>query len=222
MNIALVAICSFQSAEVVNLVATDSLTPVPTYVGPAEATAEPERSDWEARKTILDRNLFGAKIVSEQSVIEPMVEEKVEETKLPLVLEATIAGSRPEDARAAILDTRSRSSSVLAVGDTLESSSHVKVAAIERRRVLLLNGGRPEELLLDEGPADENTRAAASSRTRGVPARSSRRARRPSNRSSARATAERLRQRNAAQPESQLTLEEITAEIERMRDLEQR
>jgi type II secretory pathway component PulC len=92
--------------------------------------------------------------------VEEVVEE-VEETKLPLILLATIAAIETDLSRAAIHDQRSRVDEVVRPGDTLESHPDVTVDRIERGRVVLLNRGRREELTL----ADEETVATTSPRT---------------------------------------------------------
>lgn len=222
LNLALVTACCFQSARVVNLIATDSLTPAPTYVaGQAPAAARP-RAGWDARQAILERNLFGVKIASETVEVVEIVEEKVEETKLPLVLEATIAGAGSGTAQAAIHDTKSRTSMVLKVGDPLENYTKVTIASIERGRVVLRNGGRHEELLLDEGLGVSSIPSGMPTATSSSRSRASRSARRPSSRSrsATSAAAQRVRDLTESRAEGELTLEEITAEIQRMRDLE--
>lgn len=225
LNLALIVACAFQSARVINLIAADLLTPPPVYEQSGEVHEEVARSEWEARKTILDRNLFGAKLVDDAPPeLVAIAEEDVEETKLPLKLEATIAGTNASDSRAAIQDVQSRTSMVLGVGDALETHPAVSIAVIERGRVLLNNSGRREELLLNEdiGLEASSGSPGASASSGSTPTRTSRRARRPSRTSqkSAREAVERLRQEHAENSETELTLKEITAEIERMRDLE--
>jgi len=226
LNIALVALCSFQSAEVVNLIATDTLTPPPAYEARAATVVAETRSDWEARQAILERNLFGAKIAGEVVVMESIVEEKVEETKLPLVLEATIFDSNAGDSRAAIHDTRERVSMVLSVGDPVENYDKVTIALIERGRVLLKNSGRYEELLLEEGTGVSSSSSGSTAEVSAAARRSraSRSARRPSSRSRTPArspAAERVRELQAENPDAELTLDDITAEIEKMRQLQE-
>lgn len=221
VNISLVALCSFQGAKMANLVAAESLQPSQSYeVGVAEAPA-PTASAWETRKTIVDRNLFGAKIVDDsQPEPEPVVEESVEETKLPLVLEATVASPNPRFSWAAILDERSRETEILRVGEVLEGHARVSVASIERRRILLKNSGRHEELLLNEDlpptPAATKTTSAADARKR---SRAARKARRPSRSAEAERVKE-MRQRQIDTGQEELTLEQITQEVERLRQLE--
>ena len=148
LNVALVALCSFQVAGLFNRFAEEGLRAAPAY-GTAATPAAPDGvSAWNDRKIILDRNLFGAQIIAQPSL--PVSTEPVEETKLPLVLEATISASGESYSRAAIRDSGAPASMVLGVGDPVTGHSDVSVALIERGRVVLLNAGRREELLLDE------------------------------------------------------------------------
>ena len=169
LNSFLFALCSFQVATVFNRVAAEALRTPPAYELPA--TPEHSRPDAASkdRRVILDRNLFGAAIGPQPVVSEPV--EVVEETKLPLALEATIAASGTTNSRASIHDTRARSSMVVSVGDPLTGYPNVSVALIERGRVVLLNAGRHEELLLEDGvpaliPARRPSARALSSRKR--------------------------------------------------------
>ncbi|HIC68617.1 MAG TPA: hypothetical protein EYO90_03700, partial [Candidatus Latescibacteria bacterium] len=77
----------------------------------------------------------------------------VEETKLPLILLATIAAIETDLSRAAIHDQRTRVDEVVRPGDTLENHPNVTVDRIERGRVVLLNRGRREELTLADAEA---------------------------------------------------------------------
>jgi len=143
--------------------------PVPTAIGPSEVTTR----GWSSRKPILDRNLFGARLEGGEEAQEEIVDEDVEETRLPLTLLATIAALEAGVSRAAIHDRKSRSNEVLRVGDALESHPNVTVERIERGRVLLSNRGELEELKLAEAeilaarrppPPDRPRRPTASRR----------------------------------------------------------
>jgi type II secretory pathway component PulC len=178
LNAALVALCSFQVAGLFNRFAEEGLRAAPAY-GTAATPAAPDGvSAWNDRKIILDRNLFGAQILAQPSL--PESTEPVEETKLPLVLEATISASGESYSRAAIRDSGAPASMVLGVGDPVTGHSGVSVALIERGRVVLLNAGRREELLLDEGsPGASVSRAGSSRRRARKPAATPRRPRTP-------------------------------------------
>jgi type II secretory pathway component PulC len=117
---------------------------------------------WQERQVIIERNLFGAKVAHQQAIRPPEPEIDVEETKLPLQLLGTLWSSDSQLSTAAIRDVQKRLVQVVAVGESLDERSEVKVASIERGRVILLNGSRREELLLSE-EGDAPGRASAAS-----------------------------------------------------------
>ena len=96
----------------------------------------------------------------------PTPVEDLEETKLPLKLLGTAASDDPALSSAAIQDLSSRKHEVIRIGSQLEGHSGVQVAAIERKRVILDNSGRREELLLDEDAAATPTADRSRSRSR--------------------------------------------------------
>jgi type II secretory pathway component PulC len=225
INAAFFASSCFLAANMGNQWVAHSLSrPAP----PAAQAAAPEaiaNTAWDARQPILDRNLFGAMLEGGE---EPDLEvvEDVEETKLPLTLLATIAPSEAggEYSRAAIYDERARLEEVVRPGDALENHPNVKIDRIERGRVLLVNSGRREELLLAEDGGPSPIAAPA------VPDRGTRR---PSRRAaSAAAAAQRAQAAAARTPSSDtrermselserliggdLSVEEVQAEIERL------
>ena len=216
-NIGLFVFCCFQVAGVVNRIAADSLRPSlsPQDVAqPASARATP---GWEERKPILDRNLFGAQIVQEELPPEPVEEVvTVEETKLPLVLVATIAAIDPKASAAAIRDTRSRTSIYVRVGDAVENHENVRVTAIERGRVLLSNQGRSEELLLAENAGGA---AAARQETR-ADRRQTRRSRRTTAGASSQSmadTARRIKEMRDRVKSGELSLDDV---VDQMKELQ--
>lgn len=113
--------------------------------------APPPRRTWDRRKVILDRNLFNVStLVAQEPPPEP--EEDLEATKLPLQLLGTVAHSDPGLAWAAVQDLKNRTHEVVRVDDQLLGA---RVLSIERRRIVLENEGRREELALDaEEPAN--------------------------------------------------------------------
>ena len=139
----------FVAAGATNQFAADALVEPSTYAAPPTETERTASPTWEARAPIIDRNLFGARISGGEEPVE-VVDEELEETKLPLTLLATIAAFGPDGSRAAIHDNKTRLSEVRRPGETLESHPGVKVDRIERGRVLLMNKGRREELTLAE------------------------------------------------------------------------
>jgi general secretion pathway protein C len=153
-NAALFVLCCFLLASVINQIAAELLLPVrngPTV--PTAQTARIQQPSWSERQPILDRNLFGARLAGEAEAEpepEPVLEE-LEETKLPLKLLGTAAAIDGAGiSKAAIEDTRTREHQVVRVGDALKNHGGVEVARIDRRRVVLRNGPRLEELSLDE------------------------------------------------------------------------
>ncbi len=148
LNIALFAVCAFQVAQIANGVLGDSLRTA-DLPGAGLETPEPAAPvAWQERQVIVDRNLFGAQLDGGAQPA-PIIDEDVEETRLPLSLVGTIAATG-RSSRAAIYNTKSRSSQVLRPGDALEGHPQVTLDRVERGRVLLLNQGKREELLLAE------------------------------------------------------------------------
>jgi general secretion pathway protein C len=136
-------------ANVVNQVGGAALIPNDPPRIAAPATVAPTGREWSERAAILERNLFGAQVVT-ADIIEEVPEEDLQETGLPLKLLGTIASSDQVVASAAIENTSNRKHEVVKVGDRLKSHSEVTVARIERGRVILDNAGRREELKLSE------------------------------------------------------------------------
>ena len=164
-NVALFVLCTFLTANVLNEITAELLTPARASVRPAAEVGPVAGRTWSDRKPILDRNLFGAQLAGDAP---PPVEaaEDLEKTKLPLRLLGTAASSNPQLSRAAIEDTTSKKHEVVGIGDRLEHHSEVQIAGIEARRVVLRNRGRLEELRLDdvENQPQPSRRAAARSR----------------------------------------------------------
>ncbi len=168
-------LCSYLVASIVVQVCVELLTvaPVAAAVRPPVDEVLPVRRSWDERKAILDRNLFGAQISGEVTVIEPL--EKLEETKLPLRLLGTIASEDQRLSSAAIQDLSSKQHEVVRVGDFLEQHRGVEVVAIERGRVILQNGERREELVLNDDVTPAPTRKTAARRTSRRPRRTAKR-----------------------------------------------
>lgn len=149
-NVLLAALCLFQIAGVVNAVKEDSQAPAIAAYDVADQAAPPKTRSWADRQPILDRNLFGAQIVAAPPEPEPEPEEELEETKLPLMLVGTLLSDVATKSTAAITERGRTVPELLYVGDRLERHPKVKIAAIERGRVILQNGAKREELLLSE------------------------------------------------------------------------
>ena len=113
----------------------------------AQAPAPTQRS-WDERQVILERNVFKASTGLGEAPPVEEVQEEYEATELPVRLLATVASGVPALSWAAVEDTRKRESQVVRLQDQLADSA--TVVAIERRRVVLENRGRREELAFEE------------------------------------------------------------------------
>jgi general secretion pathway protein C len=175
-NVALFSLCCFQVASVFNDVSADLLTPEPAQFASMATPSAAAPMGWDDRRVILDRNLFGAQMFAARAEVEPEPREDLEETRLPVRLLGTQLSSVRENSKAAIAEKSGRNHQVLFEGDVLEKHPEATLVRIERRRVILQNGKRREELLL----ADASNLPAA--------ARPDRSSRRRSRRSSSRST----------------------------------
>ncbi len=169
INIALFTTSCFFAAGVFNHIAENRLAP--DYISALQpvARAEAAQPSWNERTAILDRNLFGAKVAVSKEPPEPEAEappptEETKETKLPIELLGTVAGKPAALSTAVINNTRKKQHQVVRVGDRLDEFEHVKITAIDRRRVLLLNRDVTEELLLAETKPLAKAGASASRR----------------------------------------------------------
>lgn len=151
VNAGLLVLCCFLVANTANTVFASLLTPAPDPALPAALGSAPTKMSWEDRQVILDRNLFGSKLVATaMPELDPLAD--LEETGLPLQLIGTLATLDPQDpeAVATILDQESNQNLSVRVGDSLRNGA-ASVQHIERRRIVLLERGELRELLLD-GP----------------------------------------------------------------------
>jgi general secretion pathway protein C len=119
-----------------------TVAPGPTASAPP---AMPPARGWSDRQVILGRNLFDAKILGGEPVTDE--DEEYEKTKLALRLLGTAAGHGP-DSWAAVEDQETRKHLVVRQGDTLQGKA--EVIRIDRGRIVLRNGGRMEELAMEE------------------------------------------------------------------------
>jgi len=134
--------------------------PAPVATSLAHAAPAPVRAkSWQDRKVILDRNLFNASTLDPDPTTP--IEDDLEATKLPLKLLGTVAGA-PEQSWAAVLDEETGEHLVVRVDDMLKDRA--QVVRIERRRLVLENGQRREELALSEEPAPKSASARRTAR----------------------------------------------------------
>jgi general secretion pathway protein C len=127
---------------------------------PCVAVSAPGRA-WSDRRVILDRNLFQVStLLPAQPAAVPveLADEKLEATRLPLRLLGTVASIEADAAYAAVEDQRTRKKSVLRVGEGLLDEA--TVLRIERRRIVIQNGPKREELVLDDERSCSNRRRA--------------------------------------------------------------
>lgn len=156
-NLALLVLCSFLAAQILASVAGEVLVPESAQVAAAPPLGPESSRSWSDRQVILDRNLFNASTLAPQAEL-PDEDERYEETKLPLDLLGTVAAGQPELAWAAVLDRETREHQVVRVGDRLKERA--EVLRIDRRRIVLENAGRREELSLTEDGAAQPSRAS--------------------------------------------------------------
>jgi len=173
-NGALFTLCCFLVASVFNKISAEFLMIAPIRAPLASHFEGQQLRSWEERKPILERNLFGAQIASVAQAPLPPPEEELEETELPLRLLGTVTSDKSPGSRATIEDKTSRKHEVVRIGDHLQSHSEVKIASIERGRVILWNGERREELRLKEDapkapPTPRRTARRSRSRRRETP-----------------------------------------------------
>jgi len=145
------------AANVITDVGASALIPTRVAAPPPRQVEAPAPKQWQDRQVILERNLFGSKVVDEPiEVVEVIEDEEAEDSKLPYKLLGTIASDEQVIASAALLNNQTRKHEVVRVGDTLSSHSQVSVERIERGRILLRNGTRLEQLELDDKVAQAN------------------------------------------------------------------
>jgi general secretion pathway protein C len=126
------------------------------------AAPAPRPKGWDERKVILERNLFNASVLAPKVPEESL--EELEATKLPLKLLGTVAGGT-DQSWAAVLDTETGQHMVVRLDDVLKDRA--KVLRIERRRIVLENGARREELALEGDAGDVTQRVARATPTAG-------------------------------------------------------
>lgn len=158
-NLTLGVLCCYLAASLILQVVDAALAPAPT--APIEPAASPLRSRQGPpdRQAILARNLFNASVLAPVAPPAPE-DEDLEATKLPLKLLGTAAAGDPGKSWAAVEDLETRKHSVVRPKDQLRGQA--TVLRIERRRIVLQNGSRREELALDqEEPAPAGKRPQA-------------------------------------------------------------
>lgn len=147
-NTGLFVLCCYLVAGIINTAAEEWLAGDPTAELPTPiARAEAPRSATD-RQVIVDRNLFNVSTLLQPVPGADEIEEDLEATKLPLRLLGTAASSVADLSWAAVEDLESQRHVVVRLKDVLQQRA--TVVAIERRRIVLDNGGRHEELALED------------------------------------------------------------------------
>jgi len=147
VNAGLFGLCCFLLAGVIAEVSAAHLAPdSPAAIQAAEQQA-PRRVRPD-RAQIVARNLFNSADLAPAVEPEPEPEEDLQETKLPLRLLGTAASEDLTLAWAAIDDLEERKHKVVATGGDVRPGA--TVVRIDRKRVVLRNNGRLEELTLDD------------------------------------------------------------------------
>lgn len=164
LNLALGIACCWLVASLILQGIDAALAPAPE--APLALSAPVTRSlrNPEDRDAILKRNLFNASILQPAVPMAVSEEEDLEATKLPLKLLGTAAAGEAGQSWAAVEDLETRKHTVVRPNDRLREQA--TVVRIERRRIVLQNGSRREELALGEDEGGPRPRPAA--RTAGV------------------------------------------------------
>jgi general secretion pathway protein C len=162
VNLGLLALSCWFVAQAALLLIDAWASPLPS--GDALDLAQPSAAAGSPAdpQLILTRNLFNASLLAPQTPI-AVVDEvlDLEATKLPLTLLGTAASDDLALSWAAIQDRESQQTLVLRHDDTIRNQA--KVVRIERKRVVLDEGGALRELALEEaeGPTVAVLPAAA-------------------------------------------------------------
>lgn len=154
-NVALGVLCCWLVAGVLADVAGEALAPPALSAEGAAAPAGAPARTWQSRQVILERNLFKVSTAAPDTAIE----DALAATKLPIKLLGTVAAGDPRRSWAAVEDLESRQHLVVRVGDRLQGKA--ELVRIERRRIVLRNGGRLEELALEDADGTATAGAGA-------------------------------------------------------------
>jgi len=146
-NAALVVLCCFLASGIIADVSAALLAPDVASVGPSAATAATSPRDRADRQIILTRNLFNVSTLSPGPIEDE--QDEYEKTKLPLRLLGTAAAADKALSWAAIEDLETKQHLVVRIDSEIKGGA--RVLKIERRRIVLQNGGRREELALEGG-----------------------------------------------------------------------
>jgi general secretion pathway protein C len=151
VNAALFVLCCYLVAGLINAGFGEILASAPAPPAPrVAADASPPRT-WNDRQTIIDRNLFQVSTLLPEAPVpaeDTTPEEELQATRLPLKLLGTAASGVVDASWAAVEDQQNHKQVVVRTKDRLLDQA--TVVRIERRRLVLENAGKREELALDE------------------------------------------------------------------------
>lgn len=145
-NGALLVLCCFLAARVLAAVGAELLAPPPAEETALAQQVDPARRGASDPQRIVQRNLFKVSTIGPPPIRN---EEVYEETNLPIRLLGTAVMADPDRSWAAVEDLQTREHLVVRLNDQLKGSA--QVIGIDRRRIVLQNGPRREELRLEEG-----------------------------------------------------------------------
>jgi general secretion pathway protein C len=145
-NGALTVLCCYLAAGILAELVASAATPPPLAAAVSAAPAPVAARSWDERQVILGRNLFNVSTLA-PAAAEPTIED-LSATKLPLRLLGTAAALDANLSWAAVEDLDTRKHEVVKIRDRLKGKA--EVIRIERKRIVLRNGGKLEELALDE------------------------------------------------------------------------
>ena len=170
-NSALLVLCCFLAGRTLAQLAAGWLTPPGALEEGPETGAAPAQVSWSDRQIVLARNLFNVSTLAPAGAETAEPSESYEKTRLPLALLGTAAAADDSLSWAAIEDKEAHEHQVVRIGDRLQGKA--EVVRIERRRIVLRNGPKLEELALEEEDAAGPGSARRSPPTRRLPTRRS-------------------------------------------------
>jgi len=156
-NVALVVLSCFLASGIILDISAALIAPDTVGGGPSAAAAATSPRDRGGVQIILTRNLFNVSTLSPVPGVDE--DEEYEKTKLPLRLLGTAAAEDAALSWAAVEDLETKQHLVVRLDQEIKNGA--RVLEIDRRRIVLLNGGRKEQLGLegDEGLPTPRTTA---------------------------------------------------------------
>jgi type II secretion system protein C len=160
-NTALVVLSCYLASGIVTGIVAALIEPEAASASPIRATTADSPRDGTDRQIILTRNLFNVSTLAPAGGQELV--EDYEDTKLPLRLLGTAAADDEALSWAAIEDLETKEHLVVRIDSEVKGGA--RVIEIDRRRIVLLNNGRKEQLGLEgEELAATTPRPAARAR----------------------------------------------------------